>query len=132
MTDTVWVGRKKVTVTDQDVDDIMTTALEGGITDWCYKAEIVGERLGEYASEQISRGGILKLYGTDEINGDSKWWLDREKFLKGLKTFLKKYADEDDCLFREDDGYTLDCGNVDSFAADMIVQCAIFGEPVYG
>lgn len=47
-----------VEVTNQDIDDIMCTALEGGITYWCRRAEVVGGKyLGEYAHEQISRGG---------------------------------------------------------------------------
>ena len=40
----------------------MATALDGGITYWCNKAEVIGGYLGEYASDQISRGGKLKLY----------------------------------------------------------------------
>lgn len=131
MTEIVWAGHRKVTVTGQDIDDIMATALEGGICYWCHKVEVIGECLGEYASEQISRGGTLKLYGIDQINGDSKWWLDREKFMKGLREFLKEYA-EDSCFCREDDGCTLEAGEIDAFAADGIVQLAIFGELVYG
>ena len=57
-----------VKLTQQDIDDIMVAALEGGIDYWCFKVEVVGDYLGEYASEQISRGGMLKLY--DIENGE--------------------------------------------------------------
>lgn len=52
----------KVVVNDEDIDDIMAGALEGGINYWCDEAKVVGNYLGEYASEQISRGGQLKLH----------------------------------------------------------------------
>ena len=55
----------EINVTQEDVDDIVTTALEGGINYWCRKAEVVGDYLGEYASEQIGRGGMLKLYDSE-------------------------------------------------------------------
>ena len=37
----------------QDIDDIMACALEGGINYWCSEAKVIGEYLGEYASEQM-------------------------------------------------------------------------------
>ena len=42
-----------VRVSNEDIDDIMVSALEGGINYWCRKAEVKGEYLGEYASDQI-------------------------------------------------------------------------------
>lgn len=50
-----------VLVTDEDIDDIMVSALEGGINHWCAEAKVQGEYLGEFASDQISRGGTLLL-----------------------------------------------------------------------
>ena len=47
----------EVKISQQDIDDIMVCALEGGISYWCCEAEVIGEYLGEYASDQISRGG---------------------------------------------------------------------------
>ena len=35
-----------VTITSEDIDDIMVAALEGGITHWCRRVEVVGESLG--------------------------------------------------------------------------------------
>ena len=55
-------------VTQEDIDDIICGALDGGINYWCYKAEVVENNyLGEYASEQISRGGSLNLYDSEKI-----------------------------------------------------------------
>ncbi len=47
----------EILLTQEDIDDIMAGALEGGITYWCSKAEVAGEYLGEYGHEQIARGG---------------------------------------------------------------------------
>ena len=58
----------KVSLTQEDVDNIMCAAL-GYIIYWCREAEVVdGEYLGEYASEQISRGGVLRLWDADDMN----------------------------------------------------------------
>ena len=32
-----------VDLTQQDIDDIMVAALEGGIDYWCFKAEVIGD-----------------------------------------------------------------------------------------
>ena len=114
-----------VKLTQQDIDDIMVAALEGGIDYWCFKVEVVGDYLGEYASEQISRGGMLKLY--DIENGD-KYWLDLEKFLKGFKLWLENDGDEYGAV-ENGEG---DCCNIDAGCADEIVQYALFGELVFG
>ena len=132
MVEMLWVNRKKVTVTDEDIDGIMAAALEGGITYWCDKVEVIGERFGKYASEQIARGGTLRIYGSDEISGAFNWLLNKEKFMKGLKKFLTEDGEANECLCREDDGYSLECAYIDADGADIIIQNALFGEQVYG
>ena len=117
---------KKYTVTPQDIDDIMVTALEGGIDYWCRKAEVVGEYLGEYASDQISRGGSLILY---DAESSDYWELDLEKLLYGIQKAI-----EDD-WFDDYDWYVdgeLDCCQIDAEVADTIVQLALFDDIVFG
>ncbi len=53
-------------ISTEDIDDIVTTALEDTCY-WCKRAEVKGKYLGEFASEQISRGGILVLH--DSVDG---------------------------------------------------------------
>lgn len=108
---------------NQCIDDIMSTALDGGISYWCDCAEVVGDYLGEYASDQISRGGTLRLHDSDE----DKWYeLNLEKFIAGLT----KIAEERglDILYEG----KIDAGEIDAEDADAIIQYAIFGEVVYG
>ncbi len=113
-----------VDLTAQDIDDIMVTALEGGITYWCGRAEVKGEYLGEYASEQISRGGSLILH---DAESSDKWELTLEKFLKGVELFFK------DGSWISVDNYVLaDLGGMDANCADCIIQYALFGKLVFG
>ena len=115
-----------VKVTDQDIDDIMCTALEGGINYWCWKAEVVGDYLGEYASEQIARGGELKLYDRES---DDVYVITQEKLLNGIKLAIEHmYYDEYNWYTANE----LDCCQIDAMVADVIVQCALFDDVIYG
>ena len=115
-----------VRIKDNDIDDIMYTALNGGITYWCYEVGVVGKYLGKYASEQISRGGELKLYIEDE---EEPYTLDKDKFVSGLSKYLSEYGgfsfNERTCIAE------IDTEDIDAEAADMIIQYAIFGQIDY-
>jgi len=112
-----------VSITQQDIDDIMVTALEGGINYWCRKAKVVGEYLGECASEQISRGGSLILY---DAESNDRWELTLKKFLNGVKLYF-----EQGCHVQVEDN-AIDAGDIDANDADCIIQFALFGEVVFG
>ena len=111
-------------ITGQDIDDIMSAALDGGITYWCGKAEVVEEYLGEYASDQISRGGSLLLY---DIEDGNSFELTLEKFLNGLQLWVENIRSFSLAF----DG-RLDMDEMDADVADAIVQYALFTEIVYG
>lgn len=112
-----------IEITVQDIDDIMAAALEGGITHWCRRAEPVGAYLGEYASEQISRGGALRLYDRES---DDIYELTLEKTLDGVRRYL-----ENGCRICIDNG-GIDTSDIDSTAADCIIQYALFQDIIYG
>lgn len=113
----------EVNLTQQDIDDIMVAALEGGICYWCRKAEVVGEYLGECASDQISRGGALILHDAESAQ---TWELTLEKFLNGVKLYF-----EQGCHVQVEDN-RIDPGDIDANDADCIVQFAVFGEVIFG
>lgn len=118
---------RKVKVSDQDIDDIMVCALEGGINYWCCKCEVYGGKyLGEYASDQISRGGTLIFF---DAESDNQWSMNKGDFINGLKQYLSESPDAGDIL--KPDG-TLDLFEVDGIVADSIVQYALFNEVVFG
>lgn len=113
---TLFVPKK---ITQQDIDDIMSTALEGGINYWCCKAEVLeSQYYGEYASDQISRGGSLRLY---DAESDDTWVLNLDNLMSGIiKAIESGYVSSDDL----DDW--------DAADADAAVQCALFGDLVFG
>lgn len=111
--------KKQFEVTDEQIDDIMSDALDGGIGYWCRRAKVVGEYLGEYASDQISRGGTLILY---DAESDDKWEFDLNNFLNGYALAIKEgYFSGDP-----------DGNDYDASVADVIVQLGLFGEVVFG
>ena len=118
----------EIVLSQEDVDDIMCGALEGGINYWCRKAEVVGDYLGEYASEQIARGGQLKLYDQEE---DEVYTLDSEKLLNGIKLYAQNPVGCN-CLDMVDGHLEIDFCNADAIVCDAIIQYALFGEVVYG
>ena len=115
-----------LTVTEKDIDDIMATALEGGINHWCSEAEVIGDYLGEFSSEQISRGGVLKLYDAEE---DITYLLTLNELLHGIK---KAYEDHWFVNYDWCDGEVLDTSQIDAEVADVIVQLAIFDDVIFG
>ena len=117
---------REIKVTQQDIDDIIATAFEGGINYWCCKAEVVGDYLGEFASEQISRGGTVRLYDSVE---DATYELTLENFMSGLTKAIEEnwYSDYGWC-----DGHLIDTCNVDADVADTIIQLALFDDVIYG
>ena len=115
-----------VNLTVEDIDDIMVGALEGGINHWCCEAEVVEEcRVADWGHEQIARGGKLILHDTE---GEDKWELALEKFLKGFKLWLENGGDKYGAV----GGGEVDCCNIDAACADEIIQYAVFGEVMFG
>ena len=115
----------EVLLSDQDIDDIMVSALEGGITYWCGQVDVVDKYLGEYASDQISRGGSLILY---DCESDDKWVLTKEKFLNGVKKFISIHPDVNVL----DKDKRIDTWKIDGYFADMIIQYALFDDIMFG
>lgn len=134
-----------VQITDEDIDDIMCSALEGGINYWCYKVKVVDKYLGEYASEQISRGGMLLLFDSEDVDeeGHHKTYiLNKEKLIEGIRLGITKnlitaiepttVTEKSGFIVKTENVYRLETGNMDANDADLIVQFALFGEVMYG
>ena len=116
----------KIKLTQEDIDDIMCAALEGGINYWCYRADVVGgEYLGEWAHEQIARGGRLKLF---DAESDDTWVLTLNKFLNGFRLWIEKGYDRNGACSSNG----VDCCLIDAGDADCIVQLALFGDVIFG
>lgn len=126
---------KELILTQNDLDDIMSAA-DSGIAYWCSEWEI-GEKemLGEYTSEQIGRGGTIKLYVANEDDSNDGYWtiLTAGKLIKGIEIcYENDYADCRNAITESDSYSKIDTAYVDSELADCIVQCAVFGDLVFG
>ena len=118
----------EIEVTDQDIDDIVCTAFEGGINYWCDGIEIVGALLGNYTHEQISKDGYLYLYDIED--DEEKWILTKSRLLNGIKMYITNSTTRGypSILY----GKQIDTCEIDSCIADMIIQFALFEDIIYG
>lgn len=116
-----------VTITDEDIDDILVSAFEGGINYWCTKVRFVGEPVGDCASEHVSRGGTVTLHDSED---DKDFELTRDGVIKGVLQYLVKPT-SCDILEVVNHKLIIDTGYVDADVADSIVQYALFGDIVY-
>lgn len=112
---------------DEDINDLMVTALEGGINYWCGKARIKEGSISaeerekiKYTSDAISVGGVLEL--TDVEDPSEIWELTHEKLLKGIKMHCTKANIAPADLM----------DNHDAGDADCIVQYALFDKIEFG
>lgn len=129
-------------LTVEDVDDIMTTAIEGGIGYWCVLDNTTESWL--KAEAQLKEKGIELYWGTvatkvllngdeicmydaeadeEDLQEDEIWNLDLQGFVRGCKI----YEQERGSLTKN-----LEDGNFDAVEADCLIQYALFGEIVFG
>lgn len=115
---------RKYEISDENINDLMVTALEGGINYWCSSAVVTTQPIEDwkYASDVISlTNGVITL--TDTEDEDETWELTTEKFMNGLKLLM----DDSDFVDVND---MMDCHDAET--ADKLIQYALFGELVYG
>ena len=119
--------------TSEEINDLVSTALEGGINYWCGGAIKVKNEDGTYkgiakedehkivyASDLIGYGGELVLY---DIEDESEYWtLNVQKMISGIQLH---------CTHRGIPLSTL-MDNYDADDADCIVQYGLFNEIVFG
>lgn len=116
----------KITVShkfsDQDLDDLMVTALEGGINYWC--GNVTLKKSGEnydtidFIGNIISKGGTLLLF---DVSSNDIWELNRDKLLKGIQMYCEIHNVAPSDL--------MDMHDAD--VADTIIQYGIFNELVF-
>lgn len=148
----------KIKVTSSEIDNIMCTAIEGGINYWCdgyYGSggdfSLLPENQVEikYEWEHLVYGGYLTMTedtsdldssnfdkdGNLLINGMTHK-LDQEKFMKGLQMWIDEHHKVQLVRINNSSIYpygytTIDTGDIDADDADCIVQYALFGELKY-
>lgn len=119
-----------ISIEDEDIEDIVVTALEGGIGYWAYLDNSGAEFETAPDDEPISITAtkILldgkRLRFLDKVYGKKECFLTLDKLLDGIKIWYEKGYDYYGAVV----GSKLDCGCIDALCADMIFQFAMFGE----
>lgn len=125
----------KVKVTSEDIEDILTTAFEGGINYWADDVQVIGEYKGENEADHLVHGGELSIHLTEGAidDSDKEWYdIDRDKFLKGLRMYLSDPEAPYNILrYGNEGGLEIEICDVDAAVADLIVQYALFDEEVF-
>lgn len=121
-------------ITDEDVTDLMVTALEGGIGYWScldnsgpeFESAPEEETTSEAVARILMEGREIKLL--DEEDHDTVWILTLEKLFKGVRLFIEKGYDQYGAVSTQG----MDLAEIDADCADSIVQLALFDEIVFG
>lgn len=100
----------EINATEEELNDILVTAVEGGINYWAYVADYKPD------NGMVSVAEDEKPEVWHDVN--------LQKMKVGLQICQQKYPH----VF---EAWALD-RNGDASTADVIMQCAIFGEAVYG
>ena len=126
-------GVELIKITSEDVDQIMSCALETEcIYYWCHKVRpIEGHYMGRYVSEHLSYGGALKLFDAEEE--DVTYFLNVSKLAWGIKKYIETGNKPYNILTEEKEGgfKQLDPSMIDGAVADIIVQYAAIGDYIY-
>lgn len=122
----------KIDITVQEMDDIISTALEGGITYWCCEAYPLALKHTnkwpegvEWASQCLSRGYDIVLVDAEEDDENGipvEYILTLDDMIRGIQMFCEIHGKHYNIL-RDD---------YDASDADCMVQYALFGDLVYG
>tara|TARA_E500000305_G_C4001103_1_gene227421 strand:- start:865 stop:1335 length:471 start_codon:yes stop_codon:yes gene_type:complete len=148
----------EIKVTSAEIDDIMCTAIEGGIDYWCESYcgsggdfSLLPENQVEmkYEWEHLVYGGYLTMdedtsdLGSENFDADGNYLytgmthkLDQESFMKGLQMWIDEHHKVQLVRINNSSIYpygytTIDTGDIDAHDADCIVQYALFGELKY-
>ena len=120
------VATHPIFITTENIDDIMASALEGGITYWADAADVPEEkRVADWGHEQIARDGVLMIHDFEE--GET-YELTLDKFLTGFKLWVELGLDHYNAVHSNH----VDTCQIDGPCADNIIQLALFGEVLYG
>ena len=132
----------KKTLTAEDIDDIFTTAIEGGIGYWSVLDNTTPEwkkamknlkdagadcYWGTVATKVLLNGDKIRFYDAeadeDDLQDDEIWYLDMEKFINGCEIYEKERGSILKCLIG---------GDFDAVEADCFIQYCLFGEIIFG
>ena len=104
----------EVRVSDQDLEDILSLALEVGIAHWCRQYD----RTGKFG---------ITLYNAES---DDKWSFDKRDLLRGIEQYITS-ENQWSILNADKNGVYVDTAMVDAYVADVIIQYACMGKIIF-
>ena len=120
----------KIVISDEDIEDIISSAMCGSVNYWCDRVKIFGLRYGNNVEEHFSRGGVL-AFCVDE----KEYILTRGMLLKAIIKWIdhpigsKIYCE---FVIFESGHLEIDPGYCDANLSDILIQLALFDEVIYG
>jgi hypothetical protein len=124
--------RKNKTFTNQDIEDLFVTALEGGSNYWYYIKNIPKEikyqvkelkqPLAEAIAKHVIDGGYIQFFDVEDEN-ELLGTVDMDKLLDAISLLKKNYPDTWNNILDED---------CDANCADIFLQLAVMGDIVFG
>ena len=153
VTKTLFSVQVPLTLTEDDLDNILTCCFEGGSNYWIESVEVVDldYKGAYYPSEVPSRGGALNIYVNSGDGGDflkdglnicqnAKGWyfvVTSQTLMDGVARFAQLGRLKIDQIYEEAKKRPLSGGTVytldlDGEDADCILQLALFNAIIYG
>ena len=125
-------AQKEINLTAEDIEDLVVTALNGGIGYWAcldnttHEWDSYGEDdyVDSFAAKILMCGNELRFI--DNEDRETEYVLTLEMLLDGVKRYVEEGYDQYDVF-----GDEVDMGNCDAEVADMIMQLAMFGDIVF-
>lgn len=108
---------------DWEINEIISLALKGGINYWCRDAMLIGRCLGDDFFEIANGSWVLLLH---DAKGGQTYQMSLTELLEGFRKFITAGGNID----RNAAG-RIDICDIDTTAADEIVQYAVFGNIKY-
>lgn len=110
-------------ITDEFIEDVMTTALEGGCNYWIEDVRNTNPNpKSEYFSTSLAEGDTLIITDSETCEEHA---IDKYSFVEGYKRYIERRVK------LGLDFYTDPC-DIDSGEADDILQLAVFKEIIFG
>lgn len=124
----------KYTLTEEDIENLMCSALCGGIGYWAvldnstpeFERMPEDERIDTWTAKLLMDGETICFL--DAEDHEVMWTLRMNMLLNGIRLYIEKGYDRWGAFSNGE----VEMGQVDAEAADMIVQLALFGEILYG
>ena len=122
-----------ITLTPEDVSDIICTAHYGAISYWCDDVFFDNSQ-NKTSAEHLLNGGSVQYHLDEEFeDGVEEYTLTLEKLVKGVRMYVMDWVEKPKsfyCIL--DDNGGIDTANIDAEVADCIIQYALFDDIIFG